>query len=136
MSADRETIAYCWNYRGLMNALKARRMDLGLSQLEVDDKAGLQDGYCGKLEAWDRDGGRRWGPVSLDLLLGAYDLGIALVEIRPAAPCFEPDPGQMPLQLTGGGMRRHHDAEFVRLPGRNRRRAAKEQAAAAALATE
>lgn len=134
MSTDHETLAFCWNYRGLMNALKARRKDLGLSQLEVDDKSGLQDGYCGKLEAWDRDNGRRLGPVSLDLLLDTYGVGLVLFETRPPSERPEHDPSQLLLSLEGGGMRRHHDGEFVRLPGRNRRRKAKEEAAAAEAA--
>lgn len=132
MNADHETLAYCWNYRGLMDALKARRKELGLSQLEVDDKSGLQDGYCGKLEVWDRDSGRRLGPVSLDLLLDTYGVGLVLFETRPPSERPEHDPSQLGLSLEGGGMRRHHDGEFVRLPGRNRRREAKAAAAAAA----
>lgn len=132
MNADHETLAFCWNYRGLMNALKARRKELGLSQLEVDDKSGLQDGYCGKLEAWDRDSGRRLGPVSLDLLLDTYGVGLVLFETRPPSERPEHDPSQLGLSLEGGGMRRHHDGEFVRLPGRNRRREAKAAADAAA----
>ncbi|QRG10173.1 hypothetical protein EZH22_30300 (plasmid) [Xanthobacter dioxanivorans] len=132
MSTDHETLAYCWTYCGLMNALKVRRKELGLSQLEVDDKAGLQDGYCGKLEAWDRDSGRRLGPVSFDLLLAAYGVGLVLFETRPPAERPEYDPSQLGLSLEGGGMRRHHDGEFVRLPGRNRRREAKAAAEAAA----
>lgn len=132
MSTDHETLAYCWNYRGLMSALKVRRKELGLSQLEVDDKAGLQDGYCGKLEAWDRDSGRRLGPVSFDLLLAAYGVGLVLFETRPPSERPEHDSSQLLLSLEGGWMRRHHDGEFVRLPGRNRRREAKAAAGAAA----
>ncbi|QRG09265.1 hypothetical protein EZH22_14000 [Xanthobacter dioxanivorans] len=123
-----EPIAFCRDYRGLMDALKARRVALGFTQMEVDDRAGLQDGYTGKLEAWDRDSGRRLGPVSLELLLVALDVQIALVELRPPAPRAEPDPAQLRLPLVGGDMRRRTDQDFVRLPGRNRRREAQAQA--------
>lgn len=128
-----EPLALCPTYRTLMDALKARRLALGYTQLEVDERAGLQDGYCGKLEAWDRDSGRRLGPVSFDLVLEAYGLAAVLVETRPRAPSLAPDPDQLALPLTGGGMCRHSDREAVRLPGRNRRRAA---AMAAALQAE
>lgn len=131
-----ELLAFCRDYRGLMDALKARRVALGFTQLEVDERSGLQDGYTGKLEAWDRDSGRRLGPVSMELLLGALGLQIALMEIRQPAPRTEPDPAQLRLPLVGGDMRRRTDLDFVRLPGRNRRRETKARAATAAQADQ
>lgn len=123
-----EPLAICRDYRALMDALKARRAALGMTQMDVDARAGLQDGYTGKLEAWDRDSGRRLGPVSMELLLGALGLEIALVEIHRPPPRTEPDPAQLCLPLFGGDMRRRTDQDFVRLPGRNRRREAKARA--------
>lgn len=38
------------NYYELVELLRMRRIRLGLPQLEVDQIAGFQDGYCGKLE--------------------------------------------------------------------------------------
>ncbi|MFG1247281.1 hypothetical protein [Xanthobacter flavus] len=118
----REPFAFVTTYRQLMDALIRRRRQLGLSQMEADDIAGLQDGYTGKLEVWDRDNGRRLGPVSLDLLLSAYNLGIQLVALRPGKPRrMLRHPDQMALDLPGGGTNRHSDTDFVRLPGRRRR---------------
>lgn len=118
-----EPLALCRDYRGLMGALKARRLALGWTQLEVDERAGLQDGYTGKLEAWDRDNGRRLGPLSMGLLLEALGVSLLVVELCPPGPRSKDDPEQLLLPLAGGDMNRHHDGEFVRLPGRNRRRA-------------
>lgn len=119
---NREPFAFVTTYRQLMDALKRRRLQLGMTQMEADDVAGLQDGYTGKLEVWDRDNGRRLGPVSLDLLLSAYHLGIQLVVVRPGKPRrLAVHPDQMALDLHGGGTNRHSDTEFVRLPGRRRR---------------
>lgn len=56
----------------LVAALRARRMELGLSHLDVDDAAGLQGGYTGKIECGDRN----LGPLSFAGLLGA--LGVVL----------------------------------------------------------
>jgi transcriptional regulator with XRE-family HTH domain len=72
----------CRSYQELMQTLAARRRQLGMTQLEVDDKAGFQDQYCGKLEI----GTRRVGPMSLPTLL--QTLGVELLVTLPpdAAP--------------------------------------------------
>ncbi|WP_024279348.1 hypothetical protein [Xanthobacter sp. 126] len=130
-----EPLAICRDYRQLMDVLKARRLALGFTQMEVDERSGLQDGYTGKLEAWDRDSGRRLGPVSMALLLQALGLELAVLEARRPAPTPIPDPDQLVLPLAGGEMRRWTDQDFQRLPGRNRRREAKAAAEAAAAET-
>lgn len=117
-----EPFALCTSYRQIMDAMRKRREQLGMTQMDVDARAGLQDGYTGKLEVWDRDNGRRLGPVSTQLLLEALGLAIALVVVRPGKPKLRRvDPNQMALDLDGGDTNRHDDKEFVRLPGRRRR---------------
>ncbi len=68
----------------LTKAIRERRKDLGMCQLEVDDRAGLPDGYTGKLESSltspDANSARTIGWVSLPLLMGA--LGLELVAVR------------------------------------------------------
>ncbi len=54
----------------LIAVIKARRVELGLKQLDVDDIAGLQGGYTGKIEC----GSKGFGPMSLTALLGALGL--------------------------------------------------------------
>lgn len=61
---------------GLVTALTARRHALGLSQLALDDRAGLQSGYCGKIEC----GIKGLGQISLPLHLGGLRCELALVE--------------------------------------------------------
>jgi len=64
---------------GLVAALKARRYELGLPQLEVDEIAGLQNGYCAKIESRMKN----LGPVSLGCLLGALGLELHVVKTVP-----------------------------------------------------
>jgi hypothetical protein len=68
------------SYRGLIEAFVARRKDLGLPQLEVDYRAGLPDGYTGKIEKYDKTYGRKIGPLSLDCMLGALGLELVVIE--------------------------------------------------------
>jgi hypothetical protein len=63
----------------LRKAFAEHRRQSGVRQLELDDIAGLQSGYTGKLEC----GTKRYGDMSLPCTLGA--LGLRLVVIsRPA----------------------------------------------------
>ena len=58
------------------SSCRTRRQGLKLSQLVVDDLAGLQSGYCGKIEYHDK----RLGAMSMPCLLQA--LGLELVVVR------------------------------------------------------
>ena len=67
-------------YADLVETLVQRRRDLKLSQWELGMRAGLHDGYSGKIESWQHPrSGRRLGPISLPAMLGALDLKILLV---------------------------------------------------------
>lgn len=66
------------DYAGLRLALKTRRAELRLSQLELDDLAGLQGGYVGKLECGDR----HFGDKSLGAVLGALGVTMLLMRTR------------------------------------------------------
>ena len=63
-------------YPALRAALAARRKALGLSQLALDEIAGVHTGYTGKIEC----GARHLGDMSFEVMLAA--LGIELV-VRP-----------------------------------------------------
>ena len=63
-------------YAHLRQLIAERRRELGLRQLEVDDLAGVQSGYTGKIEC----GLRSMGDMSMGALLGA--LGLHLVVMR------------------------------------------------------
>ena len=54
----------------LVAVIRARRIALGLNQLQVDDLAGLQGGYTGKIEC----GSKAFGAMSFTALLGALGL--------------------------------------------------------------
>lgn len=68
-------IARVSDYDGLVKALRARRIELGLTHLAVDEIAGLQTGYTGKIEC----GIKRLGVMSLTAILGALKVEMALL---------------------------------------------------------
>jgi transcriptional regulator with XRE-family HTH domain len=70
------------NYTELTQALAARRRQLGLRQLDLDEKAGLQNGYAGKVEA----GIRHLGYLSLPMILAALDADLFLAPRGSTAP--------------------------------------------------
>jgi transcriptional regulator with XRE-family HTH domain len=70
------------SYEKLQSALSARRRSLGLRQLELDERSGLQSGYSGKIEI----GVRRLGPISLPNLLAALDCDLLLCPRGSTAP--------------------------------------------------
>jgi hypothetical protein len=67
-------IAVAYDLAGLRLLLAQRRRALGLTQLQVDEIAGLQGGYCGKLEI----GLKGFGEMSLQAVLGALQAGLTL----------------------------------------------------------
>jgi hypothetical protein len=72
-------VAIVRSYQQLRAAVAARRKALGWSQLEVDYRSGLMDGYTGKIEC----GTRHFGDLSLGLVL--QTLGLELI-VRPRDP--------------------------------------------------
>ncbi|MGB7976257.1 MAG: hypothetical protein WCF81_18365 [Roseiarcus sp.] len=75
----------CRTYQDLTAALAARRRALGLTQLQCDSRAGLQDQYTGKLEI----GTRHWGKLSLPMLCAALDIDILVAPRSGVAPVEE-----------------------------------------------
>lgn len=67
-------------YAELRRVVAARRGELRLSQLAVDDRAGLQDGYVSKLECGDRC----FGDMSFDAVMGTLGLTFVAVRSSPA----------------------------------------------------
>lgn len=74
-------------YDALVAQMRARRIALGMSQLAVDARAGLPDGYTAKVEAMltnpSAKNARSIGRESLPLLLGALGLELA-AHARPS----------------------------------------------------
>jgi hypothetical protein len=75
------------DYQSLRAAIAARRRDLKLSQIDLDDLAFLASGHVGKLEC----GTKRFGDVSLAAVLGALGAGQVLVPAKSA-------PGESPSE--------------------------------------
>jgi hypothetical protein len=72
---DEKTFARVTSMSELREALRTRRQHLGLNQRALDERAGLQDGYTGKLEV----GVRNYGDLSLECTLGALGVGLHVV---------------------------------------------------------
>lgn len=66
-------------YEDLIEALKTRRHELRLTQQDLNEIAGFQDGYVNKLEIGYREGGRGIGAFSLPTWLDA--LGVRLLVV-------------------------------------------------------
>lgn len=71
------------NYDGLVGLMRSRREELGLTCVELDALAGLQDGYTSKVECYPSNHHRTLGIVSLPLMLGALGLVLAVVKVEP-----------------------------------------------------
>ena len=71
------------DFTDLIRAMRERRIQLGLSQLALDDLAGLPSGYSGKCEAVLTNpkarNARSIGKDSLPLLLAALGLQIGVI---------------------------------------------------------
>lgn len=80
MSSKAEIWPAIRNYAELKSALNARRVELKMTMLELDELAGLQQGYSGKLFSMAASS-RNFGPISLGNVLKA--LGVELI-ILPA----------------------------------------------------
>lgn len=70
-------------YEDLIAVLKVYRKGLGISQMELDEIAGFQGGYVGKLEVGYKEGGRGVGSMSLPTWLDS--LGVCLQVVPKSA---------------------------------------------------
>jgi hypothetical protein len=71
-------------YEDIPEAVRRRREELGLSQLEVDEIAGTQTGYCGKVEQPRKSYGRIMGDLAFQLIMTALGLKMVVVETDPS----------------------------------------------------
>lgn len=105
------------SYDQLRQAVARRRKALGLTQLDLDDLAGVQDGYTGKLEC----GARHFGPLSLGLILQALGVELVLQPVRHDPP--QPKERSMSANekstnAFGGQMQARADKAAAMLGGR------------------
>ncbi len=68
-------------YEELIEALKRRRRELGLTQEELNVIAGFQDGYANKLEIGYKEGGRGVGSMSLATWMDALGVRLFLIPV-------------------------------------------------------
>jgi hypothetical protein len=95
------------DYSQLREAIAIRRQQLGLRQLDADEKSGLQSGYFGKIEC----GLRKLGNLSLPMVLAALDLDLYVAPRSAVAPASEQSTGS----AAGSGYDRRSRA--AQIPG-------------------
>lgn len=90
------------DYEGLVDALRSRRITLGMSQIALEDRAGLTGGYVGKIEGRPgKPNSRAIGRESLPLLLGALNLELAIVPVEKQASSKQASISRRGKLLTG-----------------------------------
>ncbi|MGH6753037.1 MAG: hypothetical protein ACREDP_12805 [Bradyrhizobium sp.] len=67
-------------YGVIAAGMKRRRMELGLTVLQVDYLAGFAEGHTAKLESWNNRNGRGFGEISCCLWCQALGVSLAVVE--------------------------------------------------------
>jgi transcriptional regulator with XRE-family HTH domain len=83
---ERQVLGEAGGLEELAEVLTARRKSLGLTQLELDDRAGFQSGYTGKLEIGHMRGGRNAGVIALPLWLRALGVKLQVIAVEDVAP--------------------------------------------------
>ncbi|MEM7399917.1 MAG: helix-turn-helix transcriptional regulator, partial [Pseudomonadota bacterium] len=76
-------------YAELIELLEKRRRDLRLSQMEMDERAGLGTSHYSHLVSWDTKYGRNMGPGTLAKVLDALGVGLVVVSL------CEPEKGDL-----------------------------------------
>ena len=71
------------DYDGIVDACRAQRIAMGVTQLEMDDLAKFPSGYCGKLESFRGGEGRTASAKALPLWFAATGLRLARVYVEP-----------------------------------------------------
>jgi len=94
-----QIVASVATYPELRDALGDRRLEHGLTQIELDYLSGVQDGWTGKAEC----SAKRWGQMSLACALGALGLRIVLVEDKGGIP-------RQTAEMAAMSRRRRHQA--------------------------
>jgi hypothetical protein len=97
-------------YDDLLAALRAKRIERGLSSIELDDLSGMQDGYTGKLENGfvhnRKKSARSFGPVTLGLWLQALNIGLVIVDTNERGCARSNKPRDPAICNKPGGMAR------------------------------
>lgn len=101
-----EVLGIAKSYVELTSILRRRREEKGMSQLELDDAAGMQSGYTGKLEMVPapgeerKKGARTMGRLTTERWLTSLGVKLVVVEDPPpgsrrAETAKKPSPAQL-----------------------------------------
>ena len=89
------------DYPAMLKAIAARRKELGISQLEADELAGLPQGYTSRLECWKPPGHKSWTPYNRGMGIESmpkllHVLGLRLMLAQTDIPQFVRDRAARP----------------------------------------
>lgn len=99
------------SYDDLILALQDKRVEMGMTCMELEERSGLHNGYISKLEncfSHNRAGSARFiGPVSLTLWLQALEVGLEIVSYADQQNCAGKhhsgkQEGPDPAKVAGG----------------------------------
>lgn len=111
------------DYQSLVAALAARKRDLRLSDLEVDELAGMPSGYFGKIVLGDRRGGRKFSFSGFHTHLGGILRALEMtIELHPMHNFGRAKDDDFPYELLGSpGSRKNKILAARGLKGAKRR---------------
>lgn len=125
-------------FEQMVAVFRARRIELGMSQLAVDARAGLPDGYTAKIEASLTNpaarNARSIGRESLPLMLGALGLELATYAQRGRASKSQNETIALLTEATRKAMadrsRKAAEQRMLKIPPAKRRAIARKAAQA------
>jgi hypothetical protein len=121
-----QELATVTDYNGLIEALKARQAEIGITNATLEALTGLQPGYVGTLFGSSR--GRSLGGTSFGLLLGGLAVKMIIVVDLDAARRMEKrwEQRERPLMLNGA----QHKLIEIKFTRRHMKKIAKKSRAA------
>lgn len=78
MTTEHRQIAIVTSYDELIEAIRRRAVERGVSHNQLDELAGLPTGYCGKVLGPSQV--KKLGPLSMSVMLQALGLALVVVE--------------------------------------------------------
>lgn len=97
-----KTLGVARDYGELVQIIDRRRCQLGLTHVDIDDRAGLGGGHYSHLISWRDRHGRSLGPSTLSRILSALGVGLTVVAVEDV------EPGERDVAMVRTGPRRRN----------------------------
>lgn len=105
LGAKQIELAVVGDYAGLVRLFERRRRELGLTCIDMDYLAGLQEGYTSKIEQFPNRHSRTLGFVSLPNMLRVLGLRLAVVKAELPADVIAYKAPSPPAEIERRGPR-------------------------------